>query len=94
MSEQTKPGHKLQIQIDEDVAQGIYVNMATVTHSPTEFLFDFIFVQPQQPRGKVRSRIITSPQHAKRFLLAMQENLRRYEERFGKIETGNEPPVH
>lgn len=95
MSEQTKQGHKLQIQIDDDVAQGIYVNMATVTHSPTEFLFDFIFVQPQQPRGKVRSRVITSPQHAKRFLLAMQENLRRYEERFGQIELGNDPPpVH
>lgn len=85
----------LQIQIDDDVAQGAYVNMATVTHSPTEFVFDFIFVQPQQPRAKVRSRIITSPQHAKRFLLAMQENLRRYEERFGTIPLGgNIESVH
>ncbi len=91
-----KPGpHRLQIQIDDDVAQGVYVNMATVTHSPTEFLFDFIVVQPQQPRAKVRSRVITSPQHAKRFLLAMQENLRRYEERFGPIDLGSETtPVH
>ncbi len=95
MSDQPRPERKLQIQIDDDVAQGAYANMATVTHSPTEFIFDFIFVQPQQPRGKVRSRIITSPQHAKRFLAAMQENIRRYEERFGKIEPGSEPPpVH
>lgn len=96
MSEQPKPGRQLQIQIDDDVAQGAYVNMATVTHSPTEFVLDFIFVQPRQPRAKVRSRLITSPQHAKRFLLALQDNLRRFEDRFGKIELGgeDEPPVH
>lgn len=86
----------LQIQIDEDIAQGAYANMATVTHSPTEFVLDFIYVQPQQPRGKVRSRIITSPQHLKQLLLALQDNVRRYEERFGPIRPagGEEPELH
>lgn len=96
MSEQKKPGRQLQIQIDDDTAQGAYVNMATVTHTPSEFLLDFIFVQPQQPRAKVRARVITSPQHAKRLLNALQENIRNYERRFGAIELAgdDEPPVH
>lgn len=90
MSDKPAPERSLQIQMDDEVAQGAYINMATVTHSPTEFVLDFIFVQPQQPRAKVRSRVITSPQHAKRFLLAMQDNLRRYEQRFGAIDVGGE----
>ncbi len=76
---------QLQIQIDEDVANGQYVNMALVNHTDAEFTLDFVYVQPQQPKAKVRSRIITSPKHMKRLLLAMQENLARYEARFGAI---------
>ncbi|AKU92294.1 DUF3467 domain-containing protein [Vulgatibacter incomptus] len=87
---------QLEIQIDEDTAQGVYANLATVTHNPTEFVLDFIYVQPQQPKAKVRSRVITSPLHLKRLLLALQENVARYEKRFGPIEGGGEPdlPVH
>lgn len=76
---------QLQIQIDEDVANGQYVNMALVNHTDAEFTLDFVYVQPQQPKAKVRSRIITSPKHMKRLLLAMQENVERYEARFGPI---------
>jgi hypothetical protein len=76
---------QLQIQIDEAVANGQYVNMALVNHSDTEFTLDFIYVQPQGAKATVRSRIITNPKHMKRLLLAMQENLERYESRYGPI---------
>lgn len=89
---------QLQIHLDDEVSQGVYVNMAMVNHTETEFTFDFVFVQPQQPKGKVRSRIITSPKHAKRFLLALQENLARFEQRFGPLDVSGpgpgEPHVH
>lgn len=86
---------RLQVQIDEATAQGAYANMTLVNHTETEFLMDFIFVQPTDPRAKVRSRIISSPKHAKRFLAALQENVARYEERFGTIEVGQgQDPVH
>ena len=77
---------KLEIQLDEDLAQGVYANLAVVNHTDAEFVLDFIFVQPQAPRAKVRSRVVTSPKHFKRLLQAWQENLRIYEERFGIIE--------
>ena len=86
---------QLQIQLDEDVAQGMYANMAMVNHGEGEFVFDFIFVQPQQPKAKVRARIITSAKHAKRFLLALQDNIGKFEQRFGAIDlsapAGSEP---
>ncbi|MBX5481267.1 MAG: DUF3467 domain-containing protein [Myxococcaceae bacterium] len=89
------PEVQLQIQLDDEVANGQYVNMALVNHTETEFTFDFIYVQPQQPKAKVLSRIITSPRHMKRLLAAMQENLAKYEARFGTIELGHpDGPVH
>jgi len=86
MSDQNSKEIKLEIQLDEEIAQGIYANLAVVNHSDSEFILDFIFVQPQAPRAKVRSRVITSPSHAKRMLLALQENVARYEKMFGPIE--------
>ena len=89
------PEVQLQIQLDDDVANGRYINMALVNHTDTEFTFDFIFVQPQQPKAKVLSRIITSPRHMKRLVAAMQENIAKYEAKFGTIELGDsEGPVH
>lgn len=87
---------QLQIEIDEATAQGFYCNLAMVNHSTTEFTIDFIYVQPQQPKAKVRARIITSPQHMKRLLLAMQDNFARYEKACGPIEPVVFPndPVH
>jgi hypothetical protein len=84
---------KVEIQIDEDIAQGIYTNLAAVNHSENEFVFDFIFLQPQSPKAKVRSRLILSPKHAKRFLNALQENISRYEGNFGKIEESKGPAI-
>lgn len=77
---------QLQIQIDEPTAQGSYVNLTLVNHTETEFVLDFIYVQPLEPRAKVRSRIISSPKHAKRLLMALQDNMARYEARFGTVE--------
>jgi len=86
MSEPTTKEIKLEIQLDEETAQGVYCNLAAVNHNDAEFTIDFIFVQPQAPRAKVRSRVITSPRHVKRLLLALQENLARYERTFGPVE--------
>lgn len=89
------PEIQLQIQLDDEIANGHYCNMALVNHSETEFTLDFIYVQPQQPRAKVKSRIITNPKHMKRLLLAMQDNLAKFESKFGRIEiTDPDNPVH
>jgi hypothetical protein len=89
------PEMQLQIQLDDDVANGMYANMALVNHTETEFTLDFIYVQPQQPKAKVRSRIITNPKHMKRLLLAMQDNVQKFESKFGPIEVGEgDVPVH
>jgi len=76
---------KLQIDLDDTTAQGVYSNFAVVNHSDSEFVIDFIYLQPMQPKAKVRSRIITSPKHAKRLLEALTENVKRFEEQFGPI---------
>jgi len=96
MSDNDKPPElQLQIQLDDNIANGQYANMALVNHAETEFTLDFIYVQPQQPRAKVLSRIITSPKHMKRLLLAMQDNLAKYEAKFGPVEvTDPGTPVH
>ena len=89
------PDMQLQIQLDDETANGRYVNMALVNHTETEFTLDFIYVQPQQPKAQVLSRIITSPKHMKRLLLAMQDNLSKYEAKFGPIELVDpEGPLH
>ncbi len=86
------PPGQLPIQIDDDVAQGAYINLAVVTHSETEFTLDLIYVQPQPPKAKVRARAITSPKHMKKLLLAIQEQVNRYEQRFGAIDVPTFPP--
>lgn len=84
-----KPGEqRLEIQIDDAVAQGNYSNLAIINHNDSEFTLDFAYLQPQAPQGKVRARVITSPRHAKRLLLALEENLRKYEASFGPIDLG------
>ena len=76
---------EVKIEIDEATAQGVYTNLAMIGHSEDEFVFDFIFLQPQSPKAKVRTRIVTSPGHAKRLLAALSENIAKYEARFGQI---------
>ena len=89
------PQVQIQLEIDPHTAQGIYANMAVLNHNETEFVIDFIFVQPQAPKAVVRSRIITSPKHMKRLLLAMQDNLSKFEGKYGVIELADpEGPLH
>jgi len=79
---------QLQIEIDDQTAQGVYCNLAMIGHSETEFVIDFIFVQPSgsnQQKARVRSRIITSPVHIKRLMLALEDNIKKYEGQFGEI---------
>jgi hypothetical protein len=96
MSDVLKPPElQLQIQLDDEIANGIYVNMALVNHTETEFTLDFIYVQPQQPKAKVRARMITNPKHMKRLLLAMQDNIAKFEAKFGPIEVPEgDLPIH
>lgn len=82
---------RIQLQVDDDVAQGQYTNLVIINHTENEFVLDFAFLQPGNPRAKVRSRVISGPKHTKRLLLALQKNLDAYEKRFGEIELGDEP---
>ncbi len=81
----------LQVEIDEPVARGVYTNLALITHSETEFLLDFLFLQPQTPKTKVLTRLISSPVHAKRLLWALKDNIEKYEARHGAIPAGETP---
>ena len=90
----TPPQVQIQLQIDEQTAQGMYVNMAMLNHNETEFVIDFIYVQPQAPKAVVRARVINSPKHMKRLLHALQDNVAKYEAQFGKIDvSGALPPM-
>ncbi len=91
-----KPGHspqtvQLQIEIDPVTANGAFVNMALVNHTETEFTLDLVYVQPQAPKATVRARAITTPKHMKRLLHALQDNVTKYESRFGTIDLGDTP---
>lgn len=93
MAEQPPQPIQLQIALDDEMAQGLYCNLALLSHNEAEFTLDFIYVQPQQPKAKVRARVITSPLHAKRLMLALQENLARFEARFGEIKLPVQPEI-
>src|SRR5215217_2634327 len=85
MAEQQQQ-NQLNIEISEEVAEGNYANLAIITHSHAEFVVDFVNVMPGMPKSKVKSRIILTPQHAKRFMKALTENVNRYETVNGKIQ--------
>ena len=73
------------IEADENTAQGVYANLAGISHTETEFVLDFLFLQPDQPKARIRARIISGMVHTKRFQRALQENIKKYEDRFGPI---------
>ncbi|MBX7052513.1 MAG: DUF3467 domain-containing protein [Flavobacteriales bacterium] len=77
---------QLNIELNEEVAQGVYSNLAVITHSPAEFVVDFIRVMPGVPKAKVQSRIILTPQHAKRLMRALMDNINKFEAQHGKIQ--------
>ena len=85
MQEQ-QPQSQINIEISEEVAEGVYANLAIITHSHAEFVVDFVNVMPGTPKSKVKSRIILTPQHAKRFMKALTENINRFEQLNGKIQ--------
>jgi hypothetical protein len=91
MDPKTDP-KKVEIKVDEAVALGQYASLAAIRHSREEFLFDFAFLFPDGPYGKLVSRVIVSPAHAKRFLEALQANIKRYEDQFGTIVPADMPP--
>ena len=76
---------KFQIELTPEVAKGVYANLAVITHSHSEFVLDFVRVLPGLPKAQVMDRVILAPEHAKRLLFALQENLVKYEANFGKI---------
>ncbi|MGC6470444.1 MAG: DUF3467 domain-containing protein [Flavobacteriales bacterium] len=82
MSEEKKG---LNIELSEDVAEGVYSNLAIINHSPSEFVLDFIKVMPGVPKAKVKSRVLLTPQHAKRLLKALNDNITKYESQHGSI---------
>ena len=85
MSDQPTAPNQLNIEISEEVAEGTYANLAIITHSHAEFVIDFVNVMPGTPKSKVKSRIILTPQHAKRFMKAINENILKYESVNGDI---------
>jgi Protein of unknown function (DUF3467) len=95
-----QPGSiQLQIEIDAATANGVFVNMAMLNHTETEFTLDLVYLQPQPAKAVVRARAITTPKHMKRLLHALQDNIAKYEARFGTIELGDAlhfpgPPVN
>ena len=78
--------HGIDIELDAEVAQGHYSNLAIISHSTSEFILDFAAILPGLPKAKVKSRIILTPEHAKRLLMSLQENVARYETNVGRIE--------
>ncbi len=89
--------HQLSIQSDTESVSGVYSNLMMVSHRKEEFVLDFLFVQPQRGAGgqavaNLRSRVITSPEHVKRIVRALDENVRRYEGKFGVIEEATDLP--
>ena len=91
MNENNKPG--IEIQLDEQVAQGNYCNLAIIAHSTSEFVLDFATMLPGLPKARVKSRVVLTPEHAKRLLLSLQENITRYENNIGKINIPTKQPM-
>ena len=86
---QEKKPNEINIELPEDIAEGIYSNLAIITHSHSEFVLDFVRIVPNVAQAKVKSRIILTPQHAKRLMAALNDNIRRYEEAYGNIQDTN-----
>jgi len=81
---------QLQINIDPSVAQGVYSNLALIAHGPAEFIFDFAAMLPAMPKANVGARVIMAPEHAKRLLIALQDNIMKYEQQFGQIKVSGQ----
>lgn len=89
--EDNKPKNQINIELKEDIAQGLYSNLAVITHSSAEFVVDFVRVMPGIQKADVKSRVILTPEHAKRFMKALQDNIEKYESMHGPIKTFEGP---
>jgi hypothetical protein len=85
MSEENKKQQGINIELSEEIAEGVYSNLAIITHSASEFIMDYIRIMPGVPKGKVKSRIIMTPEHAKKLHRALSDNLSKYENAHGQI---------
>jgi hypothetical protein len=97
MTENKNQAPAINIELSEEISEGIYSNLAIISHSNSEFVVDFIRLVPNVPKAKVKSRIILTPQHAKRLMFALRDNLQKFEMQFGKIdepENPTMPPMH
>jgi hypothetical protein len=83
--------NQINIELAEDIAEGIYSNLAIITHSNSEFVVDFIRIMPGVPKARVKSRIILTPEHAKRLLTALSDNIEKFEAANGRIKIQDEP---
>ncbi|MBK8700829.1 MAG: DUF3467 domain-containing protein [Saprospiraceae bacterium] len=91
MSQESNNQNQINIELSEEISEGIYSNLANISHNQSEFVVDFIRLVPNVPKAKVKARVILTPQHAKRLLQAMAENIKKYEAQFGTIENHQEP---
>ncbi|MDR0185902.1 DUF3467 domain-containing protein [Prevotella brunnea] len=89
---QKPQGQQLQIDLSPELAKGVYTNFQIISHSSSEFVIDFVTMLPGIPKASVSSRVVMAPEHAKRLLGALQENIIRYEAEFGKINIPNQQP--
>jgi hypothetical protein len=90
MEEQNE--NQLNIELSEEIAEGTYSNLAIITHSNSEFVLDFIRVMPGVPKARVKSRVILTPEHAKRLLSALEDNIEKYETINGRIKVQPDHP--
>lgn len=91
MSEEHKVDqNQINIELSEEVAEGQYVNLAMIAHSSSEFVVDFIRMMPGVPKAKVKSRVVLTPEHAKRLLAALSDNVKKYEEHHGMIKQSDD----
>lgn len=93
MADQQQNANGINIEIDEQIAEGTYSNLAIINHSVSEFVVDFINVMPGNPKSKVKSRIILTPQHAKRLAQALNDNVGKFEKEHGVIKDYENPPI-
>lgn len=92
MAEDNQNPNQINIELSEEVAEGEYANLAMIAHSNSEFVIDFIRLMPGVPKAKVKSRIVITPEHAKRLLAALNDNIVKFEKTFGPIKQSNEAP--
>ena len=90
--EDKNQNNQINIELSEETAEGVYANLAMIAHSSSEFVIDFIRLMPGVPKAKVKSRIVVTPEHAKRLLNALKDNIQKYEATFGEVKHNEEMP--